>query len=544
MSLEIALKTSRSALAFKLLLPIGACAALVLGIVLAVIAYYRGDAIEQAGLSTGKAVANQVVALRAFYTTEIASRAKKSGMQMGFDYTQRDGVLPLPATLVKALGEDIAKKYPGSEVKLKSAHPFPNRTAEESRLDAFQTDALAALTKDPAKPVWGLQEINGRLSMRYAVADVMKEGCVACHNSHPQSPKRDWKVGDVRGLVEVVVPVDEVASQANSQALIVCALVVSGFGLIGLVMAVLLKRLVTAPIANASQQMAHVAQGELNAQGGAAGGSQEMDVLFESLDTLVRTVRHTVSDVRDAAGSILTASSEVASGNADLSHRTEVAAANLQKTSSSVEELAGTVRHSADAAATANGLAHSAADVASHGGQVVEQVVSTMDAINASSKQISDIIGVIDGIAFQTNILALNAAVEAARAGEQGRGFAVVAGEVRTLAQRSASAAKEIKALINSSVDKVETGARLVKDAGTTMQDIVSSVERVRDIIGEISGATSQQSAGIGQVNEAMSQLDQMTQQNAALVEESAAAADSLNQQASKLVDAVSVYKL
>ncbi|HSV53510.1 MAG TPA: methyl-accepting chemotaxis protein, partial [Burkholderiaceae bacterium] len=231
-------------------------------------------------------------------------------------------------------------------------------------------------------------------------------------------------------------------------------------------------------------------------------------------------------------------------GNTDLSHRTEQTAANLQTTASSMEQLTGTVQQTSNSAHTANQLASSATEVASRGGKVVSEVVSTMDDINASSKKISDIIGVIDGIAFQTNILALNAAVEAARAGEQGRGFAVVASEVRSLAGRSAAAAKEIKELISASVDKVEGGTRLVAQAGQTMTEIVGSVQRVSDIIGEIRAATSEQSQGIAQVNTAVAQLDQMTQQNSALVEQSAAAADSLKDQAVRLAEAVQVFKL
>jgi methyl-accepting chemotaxis protein len=250
-----------------------------------------------------------------------------------------------------------------------------------------------------------------------------------------------------------------------------------------------------------------------------------------------------VQTVREAAQGIQTASSEIASGNQDLSQRTEQTASSLQETASSMEELTATVRQSADAARQANQLASSAAQVAQKGGTVVHQVVSTMDAISDSSKKIADIIGVIDGIAFQTNILALNAAVEAARAGEQGRGFAVVAGEVRNLAQRSAQAAKEIKGLINTSVEKVQGGSELVRQAGATMEEIVQSVQRVSDIIGEISSASNEQSDGIAQVNIAVNQLDQMTQQNAALVEQSAAAAASMRDQANRMAEAVEVFR-
>ena len=273
-------------------------------------------------------------------------------------------------------------------------------------------------------------------------------------------------------------------------------------------------------------------------------GNDETGHLLKALDQMRSALHASLIDVRGVVDSISTASSQIATGNQDLSARTEQTASSLEETASSMEELTSTVRQSADSAAQANQLAHSAASVAQRGGQVVSQVVLTMDEINTSSKKISDIIGVIDGIAFQTNILALNAAVEAARAGEQGRGFAVVAGEVRSLAQRSAEAAKEIKGLIGTSVDKVEAGSRLVQDAGSTMSEIVASVQRVSDIIGEISAASSEQSSGIGQVNVAVAQLDQMTQQNAALVEESTAAAESLREQAQRLSGVVSAYRL
>jgi methyl-accepting chemotaxis protein len=273
-------------------------------------------------------------------------------------------------------------------------------------------------------------------------------------------------------------------------------------------------------------------------------GKDEVSAFVRALADMQQSLRDIVGQVRASADSISTASAEVATGNLDLSQRTEHAASNLQQTAASLQELTGNVRHSADSASQATQLASSASQVAERGGQVVAQVVRTMDEINASSRKIADITGVIDGIAFQTNILALNAAVEAARAGEQGRGFAVVAGEVRTLAQRSAEAAKEIKSLIGSSVDRVENGARQVQDAGTTMTEIVGSVRRVNDIIGEITAAASEQSQGIGQVNTAVNQLDQMTQQNAALVEESAAAAESLKEQAQRLMKVVATFRL
>jgi len=264
----------------------------------------------------------------------------------------------------------------------------------------------------------------------------------------------------------------------------------------------------------------------------------------KTLQQALARMQSTLVAVRASSDSIHTASVEIAGGNSNLSQRTEQAAANLQRSASSMEQLTGTVRQSADSAAQANQLASSASGAAQRGGQVMQQVVSNMNDIAGASRRIADIIGTIDGIAFQTNILALNAAVEAARAGEQGRGFAVVAGEVRNLAQRSAEAAKEIKGLIGDSVDKVESGAKLVRDAGSAMDEIVSGVQRVSDIIGEISAAASEQRAGIEQVNGAVSELEQMTQQNAALVEQSAAAAESLREQAHKLASAVAGFRL
>ncbi|MFC3686107.1 methyl-accepting chemotaxis protein [Hydrogenophaga luteola] len=302
-------------------------------------------------------------------------------------------------------------------------------------------------------------------------------------------------------------------------------------------------RSICTPLDRARELASAIAQGDLTRHVDNH-GRDETAAMLASLQSMQASLQAAVKQVRQASDSIDTASAEIASGNQDLSNRTEQAASNLQQTAASMEQLTSTVRNSADAARQANQLAASASEIAVRGGQVVDQVVHTMQEIHQSSQKINDIIGVIDGIAFQTNILALNAAVEAARAGEQGRGFAVVAAEVRNLAQRSAEAAKEIKGLISASVDKVETGSRLVGDAGQTMGEVVGSIRRVTDIVGEISAAAGEQSDGIGQVNVAVTQLDQMTQQNAALVEESAAAAQSLKDQAAVLTRTVQVFRV
>ena len=345
----------------------------------------------------------------------------------------------------------------------------------------------------------------------------------------------NWMVGS--GLY--TDDVDALLQKAlwSSLALVVVFL---GVGAIGLIVSRSVLRQIGGEPTEAIAIMQEVAEGNLDAQI----PTSHPGSMLDGLAHMVTSLRKLVTEVRSATDSTATASGEIAQGNNDLAHRTEDTASNLQTTASSMEELTSTVKQTSDSAQTANQMATSAAAVAARGGEVVSRVVSTMQDINASSNKISDIIGVIDGIAFQTNILTLNAAVEAARAGEQGRGFAVVASEVRSLAQRSAAAAKEIKALIDASVEKVASGTQLVGNAGATMTEIVDSVQRVTDIIGEIRSATSEQSQGIAQVNIAVNQLDQMTQQNSALVEQSAAAADSLREQAMQLTQVVALFRV
>ncbi|MCC7682635.1 methyl-accepting chemotaxis protein [Janthinobacterium sp. FW305-128] len=333
--------------------------------------------------------------------------------------------------------------------------------------------------------------------------------------------------------------IDDVAKTSRN-LLLTLAVLALGFGV---VCAWLLTMGIVRPLRTAVDIARKVADGDLTAQIDAS-AKDETGQLLQALKDMNTSLLNIVSEVRTGTDSIATSSTEIAAGNQDLSSRTEEQAGSLEETASSMEELTSTVKQNADNARQANQLAASAAQVAVKGGEVVAQVVGTMESINASSNKIVDIISVIDGIAFQTNILALNAAVEAARAGEQGRGFAVVASEVRNLAQRSASAAKEIKTLIGASVEQVNAGSMLVAQAGSTMNDIVDSVQRVSDIITEITAASSEQSVGIDEINRAIGQMDAVTQQNAALVEESAAAAESMQHQAHNLAQVVSVFKL
>ena len=346
------------------------------------------------------------------------------------------------------------------------------------------------------------------------------------------------------GLLRMESTESAAAAQASYQrAEWLILLFSAGSMAIGVFIAWRLTRSITRPLAEAVAVAQRVAAGDLSGPIESR-STDESGQLLAALRQMNDSLVGVVGNVRQASDSIATGSSEIASGNLDLSQRTEQQASALEQTAASMEQLGATVRQNADNAKQANQLALGASTVALKGGDVVNKVVDTMKGINDSSKKIADIIGVIDGIAFQTNILALNAAVEAARAGEQGRGFAVVASEVRSLAQRSAEAAKEIKSLISASVDRVEQGTTLVDEAGVTMTEIVTAIRRVTDIMGEISSASVEQSTGVAQVGEAVTQMDQATQQNAALVEESAAAAESLKQQAQRLVQAVAVFKL
>ncbi|MFT3820225.1 MAG: methyl-accepting chemotaxis protein [Rubrivivax sp.] len=432
------------------------------------------------------------------------------------------------------------------------AHFAPEIKATTAKINELQQEmeSLAAGDDEKALLTQVAQRRKAYIAAREAAVALRAKGDAEAAQAQLRGvvlPAVTAYLGEQRAFVDLQLRLADEQREAFAAARLQTAYLAAGVTallLLGLAVGgTLIVRSIVRPLRGAGEAAQRIGQGDLTAEVDIRRGDEVGDLL-RAVAAMRDALRNVVSRVRTSSDSIQHASTEVAQGNADLSQRTERAAASLQQTASAMEELTGTMRQTADAARTASQLAASASSVAARGGEVVAQVVSTMDDINSSSRKIADITGVIDGIAFQTNILALNAAVEAARAGEQGRGFAVVAGEVRSLAQRSAEAAREIKSLIGASVERVESGARLVGEAGSTMGEIVGSVQRVTDIIGEISSAAEEQSRGIGSVNDAVTQLDQATQQNAALVEESAAAAESLTDQARALVVLVAGFKV
>jgi len=418
------------------------------------------------------------------------------------------------------------------------------------RMATLMTETESRLSTDTGRALFKqIQDKRAKLNLSAEQVSLERrnDGDVARLVRSDLAPAVDAFMEDLNALVRLQEQIRastlQEASQERNTGLVIGLGILLVVVVAGLCVAMWLVRQLTAPLAKAVELAEAIASGDLT-RNVHDDRKDELGHLLRSLNAMTQKLGTVVGEVRNGVDSVSSAASQIATGNQDLSARTEQTASNLEETAASIEELTATVTQSADTARQANQLAATAVQAAERGGEVVSQVVMSMDQINTSSRKISDIIGVIDGIAFQTNILALNAAVEAARAGEQGRGFAVVAGEVRSLAGRSAEAAKEIKALISASVSNVDMGAAQVAQAGESMQEIVASVRRVTDLIGEISASATEQSDGIAQVNQAISNLDQMTQQNAALVEESSAAAVSMNDQAKRLAEVVAVFNV
>jgi methyl-accepting chemotaxis protein len=579
------------------------------------------------GNSTNEAIrasqqtAAQFKTIRAYYTENVVNKVLKFGiLKPSVDHKADDKTIPLPATLIHDLSALLAQK--DTTISLYSKYPFPNR--KDRQLDSFQQQAWDFLNANPGATFSRNEVRNGKQIVRVAVADTMAvQACVNCHNSSPISPKTDWKVGDVRGVLEIASVIDgQLADGASLSKFIILGAVLIGLVLLGI--SLFAARSVTGPLQGMVRAMGKLASGKFDVAlpglgrkdeigqmasavvvfrdagvekvrlegqtaeqhreaederrrneetqrqaaaeqarvvGSLAEGLKSLsdgDLTFRLSEGFPETYKQiqddfnsTIAQLQDTIRALATATHEVAgtaaeisTSTTDLSQRTEEQAAGLEETSTSMEAISATVKKNADNAQQANAFAAGTREVADRGGAVVAQAVSAMARIEESSRKISDIISVIDEIARQTNLLALNAAVEAARAGEAGRGFAVVASEVRSLAQRSSQAAKDIKDLITSSSGQVQEGVELVNRTGVSLGEIVDSIKKVTEIVSEIASASAEQATGLDQVNAALTQMDEVTQQNSALVEENAASAKSLEQQSQAMDERVSFFRL
>jgi methyl-accepting chemotaxis protein len=450
-----------------------------------------------ASITSARATVEQFKTLRGYYTAKVVNKVKTaSAMKVSFAHDASD-TIPLPATMVHELSEALSRSESGTTIKLYSAYPFPNRAGR--KLDAFARDAMADFARDPEAVFVRSEEVNGRASVRVAIADRMTtEACVTCHNTHPDSPKKDWKLNDVRGALEVVVPVDRQMTATANMMWTIALVSLAGL-LLGIVLLVwLMRRTVLAP-------------------------------LMASLRALT-----------EGSSQVAAAASEVAGSAQHLSQGATQQAASLEETSASMEEMASMTRRNAENSEEVAAMMAQTETLVSGASTSLDQMVTSMTAIKDSSDKVAKIIRTIDEIAFQTNILALNAAVEAARAGEAGMGFAVVADEVRGLAQRAAQAAHDTTGLITASIDDVDQGHQRVGQVSDAMRQIVGTTRKMRSLVVQVSEASRQQAQGIDQVAQAVTQMEKITQTTAATAEESAAASEELSAQAETAMAVVS----
>ena len=590
-------------IAFRLTMPIPLFVILCIGIAWAAIPRVLEKNTIDFATSSATNVVNQIKAIRGYYTQNVVKDVKNStDISAGIDHKNDPSVIPLPATFVHDLSSLFAKQ--GLSLSLYSAFPFPGRA--DRQMDDFMQEAWAYLNKNPDGTYKRREVENGETYLRVAVADRMvDEGCVSCHNSHPDTPKVGWQVGDVRGVLEVRENIQTSLTASN----VLTRNILIGVALAGLGMMLVVlftTRTITRPIAEICKDMEAVSAGDLDGEITSAERGDELGKIGQTLVSLrddlkrarsaeeqrsvqqqeqqqvveklshglddlakgdfsrplvepfpadheqlrsdfnrtLKTLSSTIVEVISSAASIRSGATEINRASSELSERTESQAATLEQTAAALEQMTASVKSAADGAHSVEAIVNQAKTEAIESDKVVRHAVSAMTEIEKSSRHIGQIIGVIDDIAFQTNLLALNAGVEAARAGEAGRGFAVVASEVRALAQRSSDAAMEIKTLIVDSSKQVEHGVDLVGKAGEALNSIVTRVGHISQLVSEIAVGSAEQSTGLDEINMGVTQLDQVTQQNAAMVEEATAASHLLNTDASKLADLVAHFNI
>ena len=534
--------------------------------------HFKRRNLETTGLTTAQSLANQITTIRTFYTAEVVPRAKESGLRVNYDFASRRDTLPLPATFVHTLGERIEREHPGMAVRLYSRFPFPHRKPEETATDKFENEALTSLENHPQTPFYRLEEYKGRLSMRYAIADVMRPACVSCHNTHPETPKNDWKEGDVRGIVEVVVPMDEEeANLAGFSRMMVGGLTVMLVA-IGAVILMILNRTVVRPSADLRDVTQGVAQNlDLSAHI-PVNTNDEIGELAGAFNTFVQQMHHTIVQVAQSTEQLASASTELSSTAEEIAAGAEETSAQAETVAAATEEMSATAQQIAQNCADAAHAADSATATTQDGAEVVQQAITGMNQIatrvkqsaqairtlNKSAEKIGEIVGVINDIADQTNLLALNAAIEAARAGEQGRGFAVVADEVRKLAESTTHSTQEIADMIRTiqsetkaatdvmeqGVTDVEKGTQLTSQAGEALSAIAAQITNVTDMIRLVATAAEQQTATTGEITQNIHQVAEVIQQSAHGAQQSVQAALELASLSERLQQLVRQFRL